>query len=433
MPVNEQFQLPVAIVMNMFYTGLGIARSLGEIGVPVIGLSAHPGVYGEYTRYARTISCPDSRSEPEKLLEFLLKLGREMDHRAVMFPTRDDDVVFLDHYRAELSRYFELVVAESPVLKASLDKWETYLWAQRAGVATPQAWLVEGPEQLQRILPEVSFPCVLKPVASYHWRKGNNWAMVGGRKAVAISSREELLAEYESIARADQRALLQEMIAGEDNCLLITACYLDRGSNLVAAFHIRKLVQSPPGFGTGIIVQAADFPELLAPTIRLLKEMRFTGIAEVEYKWDNARRQYQLIEINPRPWDQHRLGMACGVNLVYLTYCEHAGLPIPSFQHKPSRQKWIAEDAFLTSALELLWRRDPRIRSLFQQARGERCYAIWSRKDPMPSIIFLIRRYIPGLVATGARAIWSKIRGRVFPENKEIAYGAYLGKGKSHG
>jgi len=34
---------PVAVVMNMFYTGLGIARSLGEQGIPVIGLTAQVG------------------------------------------------------------------------------------------------------------------------------------------------------------------------------------------------------------------------------------------------------------------------------------------------------------------------------------------------------------------------------------------------------
>ena len=52
---------PTAIVMNLFYTGLGIARSLGERGIPVIGLSAHRGIYGSYTRYAEVRSSPDSR------------------------------------------------------------------------------------------------------------------------------------------------------------------------------------------------------------------------------------------------------------------------------------------------------------------------------------------------------------------------------------
>ena len=68
-----------AVVMNLYYTGLGIARSLGEQGVPVIGLTAHRGVYGNFTRYAKTLRSPDSRSEPGRLLEFLCDLGRSLE------------------------------------------------------------------------------------------------------------------------------------------------------------------------------------------------------------------------------------------------------------------------------------------------------------------------------------------------------------------
>lgn len=419
--------------MNMFYTGLGIARSLGEQGIPVIGLSAQRGIYGNFTRYARIAFCPDSRNEPEALLAFLLEMGRGMGHRAVIFPTRDYDAIFLDRYRSELSPYFALVVPETAALHASLDKWETYLWARRAEVSAPHTWLVEGPEQLRQVISDVPYPCVVKPITSTHWLKGNNWAKVGGRKAVAVSSREELLAEYTRIAQADERVLLQEMIPGGDDCLLITACYLDRESNLVAAFNTQKLLQGPDGFGTGIIVQAADSPELLEPTLRLLKKMCFTGIAEVEYKWDQAQKQHRLIEINPRPWDQHRLGNSCGVNLMYLAYCEHAGLSMPVVQKKVSREKWIAEDAFVTTALRLLWRRDPKIRSLFRLARGQRCYAIWSSNDPLPFLGFAVKRFIPGLLAAGVRAIWSKLRHGVFAQKKDVVYEAYLEKGKSRG
>ena len=56
---------PAAVVMNMFDTGLGIARSLGSRGIPVIGLSAQSGVYGNATRYAKVLPSPDSKAEPE--------------------------------------------------------------------------------------------------------------------------------------------------------------------------------------------------------------------------------------------------------------------------------------------------------------------------------------------------------------------------------
>src|SRR5271167_2758087 len=100
--MGERVQTP-AVVMNMSYTGLGIARSLGERGVSVIGLSAQPRLCGNFTRYAKVLRCPDSRHEPEALLHFLLTLGPELGRGSVIFPTRDDDVLFLDRYRDKLA------------------------------------------------------------------------------------------------------------------------------------------------------------------------------------------------------------------------------------------------------------------------------------------------------------------------------------------
>src|SRR5207237_1328012 len=141
---------------------------------------------------------------------------------------------------------------------------------------------IEGEDGLPRVLAEASYPCVLKPVAAHEWRKQRNWEMVGGRKAIPISSPEELAAEYAAVARANPRALVQEMIPGDDRALVIAACYMDRQSNWVAGFNTQKLVQAPEGFGTGCIVQAVERPEVFEPARRLLEHLRFTGIAEVE-------------------------------------------------------------------------------------------------------------------------------------------------------
>lgn len=412
---------PAAIVMNVFYTGLGIARSLGERGVPVIGLTSGRGLYGNFTRYAKTMFCPDSRREPEALLAFLLRLGQTLSVRGVIFPTRDDDLVFLDRHRSELAPYFSLVMPDSAVLNVCLDKWETYLWAERVGARIPKSWHIDGPEDVKRVAPELTYPCVLKPLSAHHWRQGNNWEIVGARKAIGVSSEEELLREYGAIALADKRALLQEMIAGGDDRLIVAAGYLSRQSRWVAGFNAQKLVQIPEGFGTGCIVQSVDRPELLESTARLLETMGFSGIAEVEYKWDAKSGEYKLIEINPRPWDQHRLGNACGVDLMYLAYCDHAGLAPPESRKPDPGHKWIAEDGFFFGALQLGWRRDPKLISLFRQTHGKRIYAIWSARDPLPLLAYACTGLIPGLLKSGARRLWSALRRKpsaILPSSK---------------
>jgi predicted ATP-grasp superfamily ATP-dependent carboligase len=401
---------PKAVVMNMFYTGMGIARSLGERDIPVIGLSAHRGIYGNFTRYAEVLSAPDSRRNPGDLLAFLLDLGRQLSQPAVIFPTRDDDLIFLAGHREDLTPYFRLMIPPRAALGVCLDKWETYASACRANVPAPRCWRITSSEDVERAIGQAVYPCVLKPLAAHHWRRGNNWEVVGGRKAIEVGSPKQLRDEYAAVAQADARGLLQELVSGDDDCLFIAACYFDRDSNFVAGFNTRKLLQAPARFGTGCIVQGIDRPELFDPTIRLLKEIGFTGIAEVEYKWDAAHGIYQLIEINPRSWDQHRLGKFAGVDLAYLAYCDHAGLPMPQVRHVPSSRKWIAEDAFIAEAARLLWRRDRRFWDLCRLLRGKRTYAIWSLRDPLPFMMYMGAFFLPSLLKSATRRLVSILR-----------------------
>lgn len=392
-----------AIVMNLFYTGLGIARSLGERGVPVIGLSAHRGHYGNFTRYAKTIHCADSQKDPETLRAELIALGQRLGRRSVLFPTRDHDLVFLDRFRHELEPYFSMVLPSQAALDRCLNKWDTYVAATQATVPTPKTWLVEDLEEARTVADAVRYPCVLKPLAAHHWRTGNNWNLVGSRKAIGVTSRDQLLAEYAGAARADRRVLVQELIPGTDECLVVAACYIDRESKFLGGFNTQKVVQSPPTFGTGCIVRTADRPELFERTMRLLQAMGFQGIAEVEYKWDASDREYKLIEVNPRPWDQHRLGNACGVDLVYLAYRDHAGASIPDMPRQFRPRMWIAEDDFLLSLLRLLWRREPGLGALLRHARGKKQYAIWSAGDPLPFLAYL-SALLPNLMGTWFRS-----------------------------
>jgi hypothetical protein len=85
---------------------------------------------------------------------------------------------------------------------------------------------------------------------------------------------------------------------------------------------------------------------------------------------------------------------------MYLAYCDCAGLPKPALQVDLSPRKWVAEDAFILTALRLLWRRERGIGALVRQARGERVYAIWSATDPLPFIAY-VASLIPELGRMG--------------------------------
>jgi hypothetical protein len=76
---------------------------------------------------------------------------------------------------------------------------------------------------------------------------------------------------------------------------------------------------------------------------------------------------------------------------------------------KPSGQKWIAEDTFVTSILEMIWARDPGWCGLLRLARGKRIYAIWSFKDPLPAIAYLATHFIPSVLGRAMRALKTSV------------------------
>src|SRR5271168_30863 len=85
--------LPPVIVLNMFYSGLGIVRQLARNDVRVIGLSADRRIYGNFSRFCEVRFAPNSQEQPNELAAFLLHAASEL-RGAVIFPTRDADVLF---------------------------------------------------------------------------------------------------------------------------------------------------------------------------------------------------------------------------------------------------------------------------------------------------------------------------------------------------
>jgi predicted ATP-grasp superfamily ATP-dependent carboligase len=171
-------------------------------------------------------------------------------------------------------------------------------------------------------------------------------------------------------------------------------------------------VQSPDDFGTGCVVESIAIPELLAPTLRLWRNLAYQGMAEVEYKRDARDGQFKLIEINARHWDWHRLGRASGVNLSWVAYSHLTGKTVVPSRRPIVRMKWIAEDALLLHCARAIYRRQPGLVDLWQHLSGRRMYGIFAWNDPLPFLRYAITVLIPVMVKTILIKLQGKTRSR---------------------
>jgi predicted ATP-grasp superfamily ATP-dependent carboligase len=399
--------LPPVIVLNLFHSGLGIVRQLAGTGVRVVGLSADPRIYGNFTRLCEVRNAPNSQEKPRELADFLLRAASDLKG-AVIFPTRDADVLFLDKFRAELEPIYCLAIPQRDVLFRVIDKSKLAEIAIEAGLSIPATAVIRDRSDLFSASKKTGFPCVIKPLKSVDWRQGDNWNLIGRRKAFRADSLVELEQHYERVSRAHPEILLQEWVPGATDQIVVWGGHISRHDGLSAFFTARKILQSPEMFGTGCVVKSEELPELAEPSVRLCRALGYDGIAEIEFKRDSRDGKVKLIELNPRHWDWHQLGAASNVNLTWLTYCHLAGLPAKAVTPRFRRTKWVAEDSLLLHALSRLQDGTVTPSQAWRTLAGKRMYGMFAWNDPLP----FIRYSLETLAPTIAGAVVRKLRRR---------------------
>ena len=329
-------RLPLALVFNAHINGLGVARSLHRRGVPV-ALPA-PARDLATQRCGRWLRSPPFDSD--EFMEFLHEVGGALPLRGVLFPLTDALVVRCIAARDSLSRYWELPLPSPAALEAAGDKRALLATARRAGVATPPSWTGGA-------LPAgFTFPALLKPTArepDFKARFGHGRLRLDDRATLERRSAE--LARYAPLA--------QSLVPGPEAELWTfgAAC---REGVVLAGFTGRKLLQFPPGVGTGAVAQAQPANDVAAAGRKLLRAVRYTGVAQVEFKRD-PHGELRLLEINPRPWAWNELAADCGVNLPLALYCAALGKRLRTRQALPGR-KWRHGRLWLLATLRTLLR-----------------------------------------------------------------------------
>ena len=431
---SSNFGSPPVFVMNPYYTGIGIARSLHPRGVPVFALTSERDVPGVRSRYFKGVySVPNGRAEPEQLCRRLLEIAAQRGHgeRPVIFPTGDFDVLFLRDYREALGASYLLPQpGDSPIIRM-MDKFELAAVAGQLGIATPRTVSCASAADIEQQGLTLRFPQIVKPRFAYQWRRKGAWEQVGAQKAIIVETAGALGAVYDRLAGVTQEVLLQEYIPGDDSDIVVCCCYIDKAGELSGHFTARKLRQNPPLIGTGSVVEATEVAPVIAPSVELLKAFAYSGLAEIEYKYDKSTGTYFLIEINPRHWDQHELGNLVGVNLTWLAYADMAGLGPPRVtpSYKPGACKWIAESELARGIAKKLWseltglsgaerRYVERLRILkrtYTEARnllaGDKIFGISKLSDPVPGVLACL-----GLLRDALRILWRSARSKATGE-----------------
>jgi len=334
-------------VLGFQQGGLGVARSLGRLGVPVHGVDRDPRAAGFASRYCRTAHVWDWERVPAAdTLAFLDDLGRTLGP-AVLITTTDAAAVLVAQHADELAPRFVFPRPSAALVRALTDKREVFRLARQFGMPTPAAVCPQSSDDVVHFLSHASFPIVLKGINPGRLEQRT------GRRLLVVHTPESLLRWYTEWEDVDEpNLMLQEYIPGDDETVWMFNGVFNEWSDCVAAFTGQKMRQYPVrGGGTSLGVCAKN--ETVARlTMDFMRALRYQGVLDIGYRYDARDGLYKLLDPNPRIGATFRLFVdERGMDVARFLYFDLTGQPVWPARMREGR-KWIVEDADVRSSLQ---------------------------------------------------------------------------------
>ncbi len=292
--------------------GLHVIRGLGRAGIRVVSTEVdhrariYPSLASRYADEAHLLSLVEKTDIAYE--EQLLQLGNEGD---VLVPVCLNSLLRIVERRELLSTRFHALLPSRRMLLQANDKWSLHQLALSIGVEVPRSWCPRDEDELRELCGQVALPVMIK---FRHDRRMYLGPALRYRKLDEVG---EVMQAWRHFHEMQPRPIIQEYIVGDGYGF--EALY-DEGHRCVASFQHRRLVECPPQGGPSAVCESVRVPELEEYGRRLLDELKWTGVAMVEFRRCSETGQFYLLEINPRFWGSIALSEAAGVNFPALYY-----------------------------------------------------------------------------------------------------------------
>jgi predicted ATP-grasp superfamily ATP-dependent carboligase len=365
-----------AVILSADVAGLGMARSFGIAGVPVILVDLDSRLPGMHSRYVRSFLVKGT-SGPA-LIDGLLALRTHLDHRPILFLRSDVQVHAVSQYRERLGDAFQIRLPEHRCLCELLHKGSFQRIAEKHGFAIPRAVSIREENDFST-LAQINFPAVVKLCDA------ESLFRTGARRPERVWSRDQAVAIFRAAPAEAPEFIVQEWVEGDESDIYFCLQYRGERGITVSSFTGRKLRCWPPHTGLTASCTAApecaDELELL--TTQFFNKTQLVGMCSMEFKRDKRTGQFFMIEptVGRTDW-QEEVATLNGVNIPLAAYHYELGLPLPAIDRPRRPLIWTYTPSYWLSVF---------VSRSFHDSRppGTRMKsACWRLEDPVPFALF---------------------------------------------
>lgn len=323
-------RVPLLVFSSRSPALLALVRSIGSWPA---GLHVLSGIFDSviaHSRYVREFHTFDAKRPAEDTLTLLDSLVRKKGIGLIV-PNDEYAVRFLARNRSAVEALTRITPVPSPEsFDLATDKGRLTRLLMERGLPCPRTYFADSPELAARDFSGLRFPVIVKAVR-----------LAFGQGVFRCDDADQANRALDQLAASQTECLIQEYVSGTD----VDYSVLAENGEVVAWTSQRGLAWMP-GFGQPPTeVQMERHERLHQHVSRLLREIRWSGVAHLDSIQDDRDGEYRLLELNGRYWGSLLASTAAGVNFPRLMIARALGCAVPSPQ--------FASRRFLVNALGL--------------------------------------------------------------------------------
>lgn len=286
----------VLLVEEGWHSTLRLARALEDAAYAVTVLTANGTAASCWHKTVRWASGPTLASASFAVHIDRMVTAASFDH---VLPLTED----------AMRRLWNMPVAWRDRIFPQTEAWQRLLVADKhalvehmrsRGISIPRHHRVDDTFELESAVRELGLPLVAKSSTG-----------CGGRLVRIVDTRDELTATLARTRRLGGDWIVQEHVPSPT--YLVGGVF--NAGKPIRIYAAEKLAQDPARIGGAVQLRSTHDPELLELGARVIRELRWTGFASVDFVRDRAGR-FLLLEVNPRLWGSYAGALEAGVDLI---------------------------------------------------------------------------------------------------------------------
>lgn len=228
----------------------------------------------------------------------------------------------ISKYQKVLSQWFTFPAIDYDLLLKLSDKVSFYSICKEYGLPHPTTYILDkemyDSKTYLNPLP-FDFPVAVKPADSVQYL---NIDFKNRKKAYIIEGREEYDLVVDRVYKAGytKELIVQEFVGGDDSNMRVLNAYVDSNHHVRMMFLGQPLLEDPfpASIGNYVAILPDENDDIYQGLKKFLEDVKYTGFANIDMKYDPKDGRYKLFEINLRQGRSSFFVTLNGINLAKL-------------------------------------------------------------------------------------------------------------------